>query len=87
MMAIIGISSLELIDSGQAMLGGMVSQGSVHVGDQVSDDVNEVSDTVVKIRAYGRDIAEVPSGMSAGFVVGVEFAKRITLGAVLRVGS
>jgi len=86
-MGLIGISSLELIGSSQAMLGGRVFEGSVHVGDLVSDDVSKVSDTVMKIRAYGRDIDEVPSGMSAGFVVGVEFAKHITLGAVLRVGS
>jgi len=87
MMAIIEISSLELLGGAQAMLGGMVSQGSVHVGDLVLDGVNGASDAVLKIRAYGRDITEVPSGMSAGFVVGQEFAKRITLGAVLRVSS
>jgi len=72
MMAIIEISSLELLGGAQAMLGGMVSQGSVHVGDLVLDGVNGASDAVLKIRSelMAEILLRFPQACRQGLLLG-----------------
>lgn len=73
------VSSLQTIGAGQALIGGIVTSGELRLGDMLTTPGNSEQEPVQQIRAYGRELESVPSGMPAGLVVGLEWAKTLTL--------
>lgn len=77
------VSSLEAIGEGKALIGGVVRDGCLKVGDPITADSDPRPEPIQEIRAYGRTIQELPEGVSDGLVVSLAWATRLTLDSFL----